>query len=131
LSTLGRSLVAELTEDGTIREYAIRAQDLGIKEADEPSLLHESDRETEAIKLLRLLSGEDSSSKRDIICLNAAPLLCITDHASSLKEGMDRASDIIDSGKTIKRLKAWVAEQNSDAGRPLEKLEEMLAQACS
>lgn len=131
LSTLGRSLIAELTEDGTIREYAVRAQDLGIKEADEPSLLHESDRETEAIKLLRLLSGEDSSSKRDIICLNAAPLLCITDHASSLKEGMDRASDIIDSGKTIKRLKAWVAEQNSDAGRPLEKLEEMLAQACS
>ncbi|MDD1749656.1 MAG: anthranilate phosphoribosyltransferase, partial [Methanothrix sp.] len=131
LSTLGRSLVAELTEDGTIREYAVRAQDLGIKEADEPSLLHESDKETEAIKLLRVLSGEDSSSKRDIICLNAAPLLCITDHASSLKEGMDRAADIIDSGKTIKRLKAWVAEQNSDASRPLEKLEEMLAQACS
>ena len=31
LSTLGRSLVAELTEDGTIREYAVSPQDLGHK----------------------------------------------------------------------------------------------------
>ena len=85
----------------------------GIKEADEPSLLHQSDREEEAIKLLRVLSGEDRSCRRDIVCLNAAPLLCITDHACDLREGMDKAADIIDSGKPIKRLKAWVAEQNS------------------
>jgi len=80
---------------------------------------------------LRVLSGEDRSFRRDIVCLNAAPLLCITDHASNLKEGMDKAADIIDCGKPIKKLKAWVAEQNLDAGRPLEKFEEMLAQACS
>ena len=131
LSTLGRSSVAELTEDGTIREYAINPQDLGLREADESSILYQSDREAEAIKLLRVLSGEDRSFRRDIVCLNAAPLLCITDHASNLKEGMDKAADIIDCGKPIKKLKAWVAEQNLDAGRPLEKLEEMLAQACS
>ena len=131
LSTLGRSSVAELTEDGMIREYAINPQDLGLKEADESSLLYQSDREAEAIKLLRVLSGEDRSFRRDIVCLNAAPLLCITDHASNLREGMDKAADIIDCGKPIKKLKAWVAEQNLDAGRPLEKLEEMLAQACS
>lgn len=133
VSTLGRSLVAELTEDGDIREYAISAQDLGIKEADEPSLLYGSDREAEAIKLLRILSGEDRSCRRDIVCLNAAPILCITDQAGNLKEGMDRASDIIDSGKPIKKLKAWVAEQNLDAesGNALEKLELMLGMACS
>jgi anthranilate phosphoribosyltransferase len=131
LSTLGRSLVAELTEDGMIQEYAISPQDLGLKEADEPSLLYQNDREAEAIRLLRVLSGEDRGCRRDIVCLNAAPLLCITDHASNLRGGMDKAADIIDSGKPIKRLKAWVAEQNLDAGRPLERLEELLAQACS
>ncbi|MCX6673789.1 MAG: anthranilate phosphoribosyltransferase [Methanothrix sp.] len=129
LSTLGRSLVAELTEDGMIREYAISPQNLGLREADEPDLLYQSDKEAEAIKLLRVLSGEDRSCRRDIVCLNAAPLLCITDHASSLREGMEKGADIIDCGKPIKKLKAWVAEQNLDAGRPLEKLEEMLAQA--
>ena len=131
LSTLGRSYVAELAEDGTIREYAIKAEDLGLKEADESTLLYQSDREAEAIKLLRVLSGEDRSCRRDIVCLNAAPILCITDHARDLREGMQKATDIIDCGKPIKKLKAWVAEQNLDAAPRLEKLEEMLARACS
>jgi anthranilate phosphoribosyltransferase len=131
LSTLGRSSVAELAEDGTIREYAINSRDLGLKEADESTLLYQSDKEAEAIKLLRVLSGVDRSCRRDIVCLNAAPLLCITDHASNLREGMEKAADIIDCGKPIKKLKAWVAEQNFNASRPLEKLEEMLAQACA
>jgi anthranilate phosphoribosyltransferase len=129
LSTLGRSYVAELTEDGTIQEYAISLQDLGLKEADESSLLYQSDKEAEAIKLLRVLSGEERGCRRDIVCLNAAPLLCITDRASNLKEGMEKAADIIDCGKPIKKLKAWVAEQNLDAAPRLEKLEEMLALA--
>jgi anthranilate phosphoribosyltransferase len=131
LSTLGRSHVAELTEDGMIRSYAIKAEDLGAGEADESSILYSSDKEAEAIKLLRVLSGEDHSCRRDIVCLNAAPILCITDHARDLGEGMQKAADIIDCGKPIKKLKAWVAEQNQNAGRPLEKLEEMLDLACA
>ncbi len=131
LSTLGRSSVAELAEDGTIQEYAISSQDLGLKEADESTLLYQSDKEAEAIKLLRVLSGEERGCRRDIVCLNAAPLLCITDRARDLKEGMEKAADIIDCGKPIKKLKAWVAEQNLDAAPRLEKLEEMLARACS
>lgn len=129
LSTLGRSLVAELAGDGSIRVYDINPQDLGLKEADEPSLLYGSDREAEAIKLLRVLSGADLGCRRDIVCLNAAPILCIADHACNLRDGMDKAADIIDSGKPIKKLKAWVKEQNVSAGGPLEKLEGMLARA--
>jgi anthranilate phosphoribosyltransferase len=129
LSTLGRSLVAELTEDGAIRTYSINAEDLGVGEADESSILYSSDREAEAIKLLRVLSGDDHSCRRKIVCLNAAPILCITDHARDLPEGMQKAADIIDSGKPIRKLKAWVTEQNRDASQPLERLEEMVALA--
>jgi thymidine phosphorylase len=43
---------------------------------------------------------------------------------------MDKAADIIDSGKPIKKLKAWVAEQNSDPSSATERLEELIAQAC-
>jgi hypothetical protein len=42
---------------------------------------------------------------------------------------MDRAADIIDSGKPIKKLKSWVAEQNSNPEAQLEKFEDLLAQA--
>ena len=130
LSTLGRTYVAELTEDGIIGEYTISSEDLGVTKADESSLLHQGDRFEEAIKLLRVLSGVDKGSRREIVCLNASPLLCITDNAGDLIEGMDKAADIIDSGKPIKKLRAWVAEQNSDPSPRLEMLEEMLAQAC-
>jgi anthranilate phosphoribosyltransferase len=131
LSSLGRSCVAQLAEDGTIREYSVSAQDLGLTEADESTLLYQSDKEAEAIKLLRVLSGEEMGCRRDIVCLNAAPIFCITDHASNLKDGMEKAADIIDSGKPIKKLKAWVAAQNMDAGPAREKLDEMLALASS
>jgi anthranilate phosphoribosyltransferase len=101
-----------------------------VKKADESSLLHQGNRFEEAIKLLRVLSGVDKGQRREIVCLNASPLLCITDNAGDLREGMDKAADIINSGKPIKKLKAWVAEQNSDPSPHLEKLEELLALAC-
>lgn len=129
LSTLGRSCVAELAEDGAIRSYSIKAEDLGARAADESSLLYSSDRDVEAIRMLRVLSGYDRGCRRDIVCLNAAPILCITDHARDLKDGMQKAADIIDSGRPVKKLKAWVAEQNRQASQPLERLEQMISLA--
>jgi anthranilate phosphoribosyltransferase len=129
LSTLGSSSVAELDEDGVIREYTIFSEELSVKKGDEASILYQSDRTAEAISLLRVLSGEDKSYRTDIVCLNAAPLLYITGHAESLKEGVDRAREIIDSDMPIRKLKAWVKQQNLEPGERLEKLEDMLAQA--
>ncbi len=131
ISTLGLTHVAELTEDGIIGEYSIALKDLGVAKAYEPSILHQGDRFEEAIRLLQVLSGVDRGHRRDIVCLNAAPVLCITDHSANVKEGMDKAADIIDSGKPIKKLIAWVAEQNRDPSLALEKLEEMIALAVS
>jgi anthranilate phosphoribosyltransferase len=130
ISTLGQTFVAELTEDGIIREFTISSEDLGVAKADESSLLHQGDRSEEALKLLRVLSGIDKGQRREIVCLNASPLLCITGNAGDLREGTDKAVDIIDSGKPIKKLKAWVAEQNLDPSLATEKLEELIARAC-
>jgi anthranilate phosphoribosyltransferase len=129
LSTLGASFVAELTEDGEINEFTISANDLDLELGDESSILYQADKKAEAIMLLRVLSGVDDGQRREIVCLNTAPLLYITGHATSLREGILKASDIIDSGKPIKKLKAWVAEQNSNPKEQLEKFEDMLAQA--
>ena len=96
---------------------------------DESSILYQPDKKAEAIKLLRVLSGVENSQRREIVCLNAAPLLYITGHATNLREGIEKASDIIDSGKPIKKLKSWVAEQNSNPEAQLEKFEDLLAQA--
>lgn len=131
LSTLGRSNVAEIDEDGSIREYALMPEDLGIKTAEETTLLHQGGRDEEALNLLRLLMGEEQGARRDIVCLNAAPILCITGHAPSLPEAMEKAGEIIDSGRPVEKLKAWVSQQNNDAGLALERLEEMQDAASS
>jgi anthranilate phosphoribosyltransferase len=131
LSSLGSSFVAELTEDGEIEEFTITPEELGVRKGDESSILYGSDRSTEAINLLKVLSGEDTWHRREIVCLNAAPLLYITGHTANLRDGMEKAAEIIDSGKPIKKLIEWVAEQNSEPKEKQERLEEMLSQACA
>lgn len=131
ISTLGDTQVAELDENGEIREFTLYAGDLGIQRANELDILHISDNRQEAIRMLKILSGREWGPRRDIICLNAAPVLYITGHASDLKEGMAKAMDLMDSGKSIKKLRCWVAEQNSEPGERLEWFDEMLDLACA
>ena len=131
LSTLGRTDVAELDEDGRIREYALNACDLGLEKGDESALLNRGNIEEEAVRLLQVLSGLDRGDRKDIVCLNAAPLLCITGRSEDLREGVEKASDIIDSGRAIKKLIVWVREQNKDPGERLERLVGMLELAYS
>lgn len=126
ISTLGRTDVAELDGDGRIREYVLNACELGLKRGDESALLNLGDVEEEAVRLLQLLSGLDREDRREIVCLNAAPLLCIAGRSDELREGVERAGDIIDSGRAVKKLIDWVREQNRDPGEKLERLERML-----
>ncbi len=128
MSTLGVTFVAEL-EDGAIREYNISAKELGLKKVDESAILYEQDRPKEAIRLLRVLSGDDMGPRKEIVCLNAAPILYIAGHASDVMEGMEKAAAIISSGKPIKKLRAWVAEQSSSSGEHLEMLDNLIETA--
>ncbi|MFB3764854.1 MAG: anthranilate phosphoribosyltransferase [Methanotrichaceae archaeon] len=128
MSTLGATNIAEL-EDGEINEYSILAKELGIKNSDESAILHDQDRPKEAIRFLRVLSGDDKGPRREIVCLNAAPILYITGHASDIREGMEKAAEIIDSGKPIKKLRAWVIEQSSSPEKHLEILNSLIEKA--
>lgn len=129
MSTLGETKVAEL-EGREIKEYSILPKELGIKSCDESAILHGKDKPKEAIRLLQVLSGDDRGSRRDIVLLNAAPILYIVGHASDVVEGMEKAAAIIDSGKPIKKLRAWVAQQSSGSGS-LEMLDELIETASS
>jgi anthranilate phosphoribosyltransferase len=126
LSTLGETVAAELNDDGEISMVTINAQDMGIEKRDESSILHYADRKTEAIRLIRILSGIEVGGRKDIVCLNAAPILYISGHASDLSEGLEKAAELIDSGKPIRKLKDWVSEQNANPTEKLEQLNKML-----
>ncbi len=59
-----------------------------------------------------ILSGADKSFRRDTVVLNAAAGLYVAGAASSLKDGIARANELIDSGAATATLDAYVAASN-------------------
>ncbi|MCG7840561.1 MAG: anthranilate phosphoribosyltransferase [Methanomassiliicoccales archaeon] len=130
LSTLGRTIMAEFHQDGEITNYEITPQKMGLSTGEEKVILSSLDREEEAVRFIRVLSGEEKGARRDIVALNTAPILYLNGNVSSLNEGVARAMDIMDSGKALEKLRDWVRVQNSeDPGIKLEKLEIMVGAA--
>lgn len=127
ISSLGETKIAELDETGKITSYSIFPEDMGITRATEEDILPSSNLEDEALNFLKVLSGKDRGPKYEIICLNAAPILYLMGKAKTLKDGVIRAREIIESGLAIAKLKQWVKEQNSSSEAGATRLEYLLA----
>ncbi len=57
--------------------------------------------------ILDLLAGQ-KSAYRDIVLMNAGAALVVTDIASDLADGIQKAADSIDSGKAAETLQGLV-----------------------
>jgi anthranilate phosphoribosyltransferase len=127
LSPVHKSLVAELSEDGEIREFEIWPQEVGInKRAHLQEIARGDSIQDEALRLLRIICGKDRSTLYETVCLNAAPIFYVSGAVSSFKQGMEMSRAIIDSGKVLDGLCKWVNVQNSDSKLGKEKLESLL-----
>lgn len=129
MSTLGRTFVSELGEDGEIASYTLEPRQFGISHADEGELLCSFDREEEAVHFLRILGGDELGSRRDIVCLNVAPILFLMGHASSIEEGYRRAQELVESGKALGKLRQFVQAQNAQRDRGEARLERLVEKA--
>lgn len=129
MSTLGPTKVMDLDRHGSISAYEITPEEMGLKIAREEDLLTSGDREREALKLLRLLRGEETGPRQDIVCLNAAPILYMMGRADSLKAGVERARSILDSGRAIKKLQEWTRTQSADPAMGEGRFNELMARA--
>ena len=128
VSTLGETRVAELREDGSIENYTIVPEDFGIEKTTFEKVASTRDVQNDALALLQVLTGKEQGPKRDIVCLNAAPLLYVMGKAADLKAGIEMAGEAIDSGKAIDKLRDWVTHQNHKPEDGIPTLEKMLAQ---
>ena len=131
LSTLGMSTVSELDRAGSIVSYTISPEELGIEMARENDLLAGSDVRAEALRLLRVLGGDERGPRQDIVCLNAAPLLCMNGRAHDLRDGVERARSIIENGQAMERLRLWAKVQNRDPSAGMERLDGLIERASS
>lgn len=126
-STIGKTYVAELKDNGEIMEYTITPEELGITRPDKKELSPSGDCSYEALRLLSILSGKGTVACTDIVCLNAGLIFYLMNRANSIKEGYQLAGEVIKNGQAIIKLKEWVGVQNTDAAMGSAKLNGLLA----
>jgi len=106
LSTCGTTRVTELRDDA-IRTFTEDATALGLPFS-HPSSLRVDGPDASAALIRKVLDGQHGPA-RDIVCLNAAAALVVGGAAGELREGVEAAADVIDSGAAAKTLETLVA----------------------
>jgi anthranilate phosphoribosyltransferase len=101
LTTTGPTFVAEL-KDGSVTTYEVTPGDAGLAQASPQDLIG-GEVEENARAIDDVLSGKPSPF-RDIVVLNAAAALIVSDRAEGLLEGAKLAAEVIDGGAARKCL---------------------------
>jgi anthranilate phosphoribosyltransferase len=93
---------------GALVEYTISPHEVGLSVRPREEV-RGGDAAQNAVLLRNLLAGEESGAPADVVALNAGAALFITDHASSLADGVRQARDVLRSGRAAQTLDALVA----------------------
>ena len=110
LTTTGPTEVAEW-RDGSVRRFTVTPQDAGLPLASIEDI-RGGDAEVNAAALTALLAGE-RGAYRDIVLLNAAAALVVSERADDLAQGVTLAARVIDDGHAAQALAALVAATNT------------------
>ena len=98
-------------KDGSVREYEISPQELGVRAGSLNEVLA-SNAEESAGMLRDVLDGK-GGAQREIVVLNAAAALLAADTVGTLQDGVDAAATSIDSGSAKRSMQAFVEQSQS------------------
>jgi anthranilate phosphoribosyltransferase len=110
LTTTGPTEVAEW-KDGAVRRFTVAPEDAGLPRAD-IAAIRGGDAEENAAALRALLAGQ-TGAYRDVVLLNAAAALVVSDKAADLAEGAAQAATVIDEGRAARALTDLVEATNT------------------
>ncbi|MBA8844852.1 anthranilate phosphoribosyltransferase [Ochrobactrum sp. RH1CCR137] len=111
MTTAGTTQVAVL-EKGQIRTFETTPEEVGLRRCD-PAELKGGEAAVNAKALLGVLEG-DKNAYRDIVLLNSGAALVIAGKAKDLKEGIELATQSIDSGAALGVLQKVIAVSNDN-----------------
>ncbi len=106
ISPSSETEVGELI-DNQIKSYTVRPEDFGFKRCNIEELKGR-DAESNVGILKGILTGRDKGSKRVAVLMNAGASFYVAGKVSSIKEGIDYASLVIDSGMAMKKLEDFL-----------------------
>ena len=99
-------------KDGWMKNYEITPEQFGFERCTKDDLRGGTPAENAAITR-GILSGEITGHKRNAVLLNAGAAIYIGGKADSMKAGIELAAELIDSGKALAALDAFIAESNN------------------
>ncbi len=94
-------------KDGEVSHWSLAAADTGLPTVP-LSALRGGGREQNAATMRRFLRGEGGPI-RDVVLLNSAGVLLAADAVTSVREGIQRAAESVDSGAALGKLEALVS----------------------
>ncbi len=94
--------------EAAYRAYTISPEDFGMNACARDDL-RGGDAQQNATTTRGILSGEIAGCKRDTVVLNAAAGLYVAGAVESLRAGVERARELIDSGAALAKLEAYAA----------------------
>lgn len=113
LSTACPTTVCEFHGDDYL-SYVLTPEELGMKRCMKEDLQGGSPEENAQITR-DILFGKEVGAKRDTVLLNAAAGLYIAGLVPSLKDGVARTQELIDSGKAAETLESYIRVSNQEA----------------
>ena len=102
----GKTYVNEI-RNGEIISYTITPEQFGLKSCELSELIGGTPKENAEITR-RILTGEETGPKRDVILMNAGMSLYLGIDGITLAEGIEKAKEMIDSGKAYAKLQEFV-----------------------
>lgn len=110
ITVTDKTKVSEL-KDGKIRSYYIEPEDFGIKKSDKEKLKGGTPKENAEI-IKGIFKCEIEGAKKDILLLNSGAALYVGKKVSSIKEGIEMAREIIESGRALSKLNELIEITN-------------------
>ncbi len=106
----GYTRISEL-KNGKIKTYKIKPADFGIKSSPLSSVKGGTPEENAKI-LKEILENKRKDAYYDIVLLNSGFALYITDFAKTVKEGIKKVKETIESGEALKKLNQFIECSN-------------------
>ncbi len=107
LTVTGTTRISEL-KDNKVVTYRITPEDVGLQKATLEDLRGGDTAELSAQQMSDILKGM-AGPKRDMVLLNSSAALMAAGLCEDLPEGVEKAAEIIDSGKAHEKLERLVA----------------------
>jgi anthranilate phosphoribosyltransferase len=112
--SLGAATMVGELKNGEISEYEIHPEDFGLPMASNRTLKVETPEQSRA--MLTSVLDNQAGAPRDIVVLNTAAALYAANVVSTIRDGIERARNAIESGAAKAKLEQVVQFSRSVAG---------------